>query len=282
MQHRQSRAARLCDTARIAYVLHRADETPYRVQGVGSKENLLTRPQPALPATNQLLASLPREPRERLLAACETVELEADQVLLRAGRPGAHAYFPLDAIVSLRIAGTQGQQCFEVALVGREGMVGLPLLLGTSASPFGATVVRPGAALRIAAAPLRLQFLASQALRQRLYRYLLAALAQMAQAALCTRYHRVDQRLARWLLMAQDRAPDVDVHATHEFLAGTLGVRRAGVTRAAAGLQRRGLLVYRRGVLTLLDRGGLESAACACYSADRASYAALLRPPPPR
>jgi CRP-like cAMP-binding protein len=264
----------------MACVPQRADTAPHQVQGVGPKENPVPGPQAAPPA-NQLLASLPRNLLTRVLAACETVELETAQVLLRAGRPGTYAYFPLDAIVSLRIAGTQRQQCFEVALVGREGMVGLPLLLGTTVSTFQAMVVRPGAALRIAAAPLRRQFLASQALRQCLHRYLLVSIAQMAQAALCTRYHRVDQRLARWLLMAQDRVPGAAVHATHEFLAATLGVRRAGVTRAAAGLQRRGLLTYRRGVLNLLDRGGLQSAACACYAADRASYAALMRSPPP-
>jgi CRP-like cAMP-binding protein len=110
-------------------------------------------------------------------------------------------------------------------------------------------------------------------------RYVLVSLTQMAQAALCTRYHRVDQRLARWLLMTQDRVPQGALRATHEFLAATLGVRRAGVTRAAADLQDKHLIAYHRGVLTLVDREGLEAAACGCYAADCASYAALLPAP---
>jgi CRP-like cAMP-binding protein len=107
----------------------------------------------------------------------------------------------------------------------------------------------------------------------------LVSLTQLAQAALCTRYHRVEERLARWLLMTQDRAPGGPVYATHEFLATALGVRRAGVTHAAATLQRRQLIAYHRGVLTVLDREGLQAAACGCYAADRASYAHGMRGP---
>jgi CRP-like cAMP-binding protein len=110
--------------------------------------------------------------------------------------------------------------------------------------------------------------------------YVLVAFAQLAQAALCTRYHGVEERLARWLLMTLDRAPDAPVHATHEFLAATLGVRRAGVTRAAAVLQARQLISYHRGVLLVLDRGGLQDASCDCYAADCASYASGMRRQP--
>lgn len=225
---------------------------------------------------NQLLASLPLADRTLFVATCEAVELRSAQVLMRPGVRMAYAYFPTEAVLSLGVAPRGTGHWLEVALVGPEGMAGLPLLLGASASTTRVTVLRAGTALRIAAASLREQLLASLSVRERMQRYVLVALTQMAQAALCTRYHQVDQRLARWLLMAQDRAPRADLHATHESLAASLGVRRAGVTRAAAGLRRRKLIAYHRGVLKLLDRRGLEDAACSCYAADRVSYAALM------
>ena len=156
-------------------------------------------------------------------------------------------------------------------------MVGIPLLLGSAASSLRAVVVRPGAAQRIPVAALRLLLQDSGDFGRRMQQYVLVSLAQLAQAALCTRYHRVEERLARWLLMTQDRAPNGPVNATHEFLAATLGVRRAGVTRAAAVLQRRKLIAYHRGVLTVLDRPGLEDASCDCYAADCAAYASGMR-----
>lgn len=229
-----------------------------------------------LPLANQLLATLPPADLALFVATCEPVELRCDQVLMRPGVRMGYAYFPTEAVLSLGVASHAAGHWLEVALVGPEGMAGLSLLLGATASTMRVTVLRAGAALRIAAAPLRRQLLASRSVRVRMQRYVLVALTQMAQAALCTRYHQVDQRLARWLLMAQDRAPREDLHATHESLAASLGVRRAGVTRAAAGLRRRKLIAYHRGVLTLLDRQGLEDAACSCYAADRASYAALM------
>jgi len=229
-------------------------------------------------AVNRLVAALPRKDRDRLLATCDTVHLARDQVLMRPGARIAHAYFPTQAMLSVAVTPDGSAHSLEVALVGSEGMAGLPLLLGASASELRVTVVRAGVSLRIGATALRAQLLASRALRERLQRYVLVALTQLAQAALCMRYHRVDQRLARWLLMAQDRAPRQHLHATHESLAASLGVRRAGVTRAAAGLQRRSLIDYHRGVLALLDRAGLEAAACSCYAADLTSYDALMRP----
>lgn len=236
-------------------------------------------PDEAVPP-NRLLARLPAADRQRFLAACEPVALAFDQVLTHGHGRMTHAYFPTDAIVSLGIAAAGSQACLEVALVGWEGMIGLPLLLGANASTLRPTVVRAGFALRIAAAPLQLQLLGSEALAHRMRRYVLVSHAQMAQAAFCTRYHRVDQRLARWLLMTQDRVQQGALHATHEFLAATLGVRRAGVTRAAADLQERHLIAYRRGVLTLLDRAGLQAVACGCYAADCAAYATLMRAAP--
>jgi CRP-like cAMP-binding protein len=260
-------------------VSQRADGTPIPVHPVRFKEKTLSsRPDAAL-AVNGLLAPLPSQDRKRFLAACEAVDLKPAQMLMRPGSRMAYAYFPTDAVVSLGMAPQGTRQCLEVALVGPEGMVGLPLLLGATASTLRATVVRPGAAWRIAVAPLRLQLVESPPLAQRMQRYVLVSLTQLAQAALCTRYHRLDQRLARWLLMTQDRMQHQALHATHEVLAATLGVRRAGVSRAAAELQQRQLIAYHRGVLTLLDRGGLEAVACDCYAADCASYEVLMRLP---
>lgn len=238
---------------------------------------LVSRPPKPLPA-NGLLASLPADDRARLTRACETVMLIAGQVLGQPRSRMTHAYFPLNAVISLSV-GTAGQgDNLEVALVGREGMVGLPLLLGGTVSDVLATVTSPGHALRIDAAALRAELSASLPLARRLDHYLLVALAQMAQSAVCTRHHRIDKRLARWLLMAGDRVRPGELHATHESLASRLGVRRAGITRAATVLQQDHLIAYRRGALTLLDRKGLEAVACDCYAADASSYLRLMRP----
>jgi CRP-like cAMP-binding protein len=243
------------------------------------KEKLvLPAPEPAAAArVNRLLARLALAVRQRVLAHCEACDLHLGDALMGPGLRATHAWFPLDAIVSLGIPAVGKPDAFSVGLVGPEGMVGIPLLLGSAASSLRAVVVRPGAALRIPSAALRLELQESADFGRRMQQYVLVSLAQLAQAALCTRYHRVEQRLARWLLMTQDRAPQESVHATHEFLAATLGVRRAGVTRAAAVLQRHQLIVYHRGVLTVLDRDGLEKAACGCYQADRVAYDSGMR-----
>ncbi|MBK6006901.1 Crp/Fnr family transcriptional regulator [Ramlibacter ginsenosidimutans] len=225
---------------------------------------------------NRLLTRLPPAARAQFVAACERVELAAGQVLLRAGQRVTHAWFPLDAVLSVSLAAEE-RRSIAVALVGREGMLGIPLLLDANQSEWVATVARPGAALRIEAAALRLQLVTGSELEKRLRHYVLASIAQLARAVLCTHYHQVDQRLARLLLMQHDRAPDEPLHVTHEMLAATLGARRAGVTRAAHVLQLKQLIAYHRGVVTILDRDGLQRAACACYAADCASYAALMR-----
>lgn len=236
---------------------------------------------PVKPASgNLLLAALPRAERNRVLALCEPVHLVDAEVLAGTGCVMTHAYFPAGAVVSLGVVPAGEPRALEVALVGREGMVGLPLVMGEDVSTLRATVVGTGGALRIAAAHLRLQLEASPALRREVQRYVLVTLAAMAQAALCTRYHLVQARLARWLLMMQDRAPQSALHVTQELLAATLGVRRAGITRAAADLQRRRLIRYRRGQLVIADRDGLQAAACRCYAADEATYRRLMRRQP--
>lgn len=228
---------------------------------------------------NHLIERLPRAERARLLALCEPVELVLADVILEPGQATPHVWFPVDGFVSL-ITLTDGSPGLEVGMVGREGMLGAHLALGVATAPLRALVQGPGTAWRIGAAAFRAELARSQALQRGLNRYLYVLMAQLAAATGCLRFHQIGPRLARWLLMSQDRAHADHFHVTHEFLAYMLGVRRVGVTAAAGALQRHGLIAYRRGELTVLDRGGLEAAACGCYAADRRTYDELLHAPP--
>jgi len=226
-------------------------------------------------AENHLIALLPRSDRESLLAACETVRLDLGTVLCEPGEPTRHVYFPNDCSISL-VSAIEGEPGLEVGMVGREGMLGAQLVLGVSAIPLHALVQGAGTARRIPAVRFRHALSASKALRLALNRYVYVLMAQLATSAACTRFHKVEPRLARWLLMTQDRAHSDSFHLTHEFLARMLGVRRVGITGAASDLQRHGLIRYHRGDITVLDRAGLEVAACSCYAADRRAYDATV------
>ena len=224
---------------------------------------------------NHLIELLPRRDRRSLLALCEPVQLVLSEVLGESGNSTRHAYFPVDAFISL-VTLIDGKPVLEVGMVGREGMLGAHLALGVTTAPFHALVQGPGTALRIGAGAFRTELAGSAPLRRALSRYLYVLMTQMATSAACLRYHLIGPRLARWLLMSQDRAHSNQFHVTHEFLAYMLGVRRVGVTVAAGALQRNRLIEYHRGNFTVLDRAGLESASCSCYAADRQAYATLM------
>lgn len=224
---------------------------------------------------NHLIAKLPKRDRQRVIAAGEPATLVYGAVLYEAGAATAHVYFPMHGFVSL-LAHSEGTAGLEVGMVGNEGMLGVQLALGVPVAPLRALVQGAGSAWRLDAAPFRRELDRSPALQRALQRYLYVLMAQLSASAGCLRFHLIGQRLARWLLMSQDRAQSDRFHVTHEFLATMLGVRRVGVTTAAGALQRRGLIRYHRGQLTVLDRPGLEAAACGCYAADRRAYAELL------
>ncbi len=224
---------------------------------------------------NHLIELLPRADRAHLLGICEEVELVMADVVSERGSLTRHAYFPTQGFVSL-VATIDGKPVLEVGMVGSEGMLGAQLVLGVVKAPLHALVQGPGAAWRVASAPFRKELARSKALRAALDRYMYVTMVQLASSAACLRFHQIGPRLARWLLMTQDRAHASSFHVTHEFLAYMLGVRRVGVTTAAVELHRRGLIAYRRGAVTVLNRRGLEAAACSCYASDKKAYLDIM------
>lgn len=224
---------------------------------------------------NQLMEAMPRRDRARLQAACEPVVLVLSAPVCVRGAATAHVYFPTASFISLTCT-VDHHPGLEVGMVGNEGMVGAELLLGVRSSPFDALVQGAGAAWRIGTRSFLAELESSKPLRQVLSRYVHVRTMQLARSAGCQRFHEVAPRLARWLLMSQDRAHGSRFAMTHEFLACMLGVRRSGVSTAAALLQKEGLIRYSRGELIVLDRRAMETLACSCYVADRLTYSEVL------
>ncbi len=220
-----------------------------------------------LPDTNQLLDSLPAEDRERFLADCDTVRLEFGQSLAEPGEQILDVHFPTGCLISL-IVSLGSKTRLEVSMAGNEGMLGSSLMLGAKTSPLQALVQRAGPALRMSSACFLSHLARSSALEAAIKRYIHVLLSQISQSAACAHSHVVEARLAKWLLMTHDRTHGDQLQMTHEFLSSLLGVRRAGVTRAASALQSRGLIEYQRGNITVNDRPGLERASCRCYADD--------------
>ena len=227
------------------------------------------------PPSNHLIQLLPRKDRLRFIAACDSVDLHLAEVLCEPGKPTKYVYFPTEGFISL-IAVVKGSPGVEVGMVGSEGMLGVQLALGVATAPLHALVQGAGTALRIDTKAFKAELAASPALQNQLNRYLYVLMAQLAESAACVRFHLIGPRLARWLLMSQDRSQANSFDVTQEFLAYMLGVRRVGITAAARTMQGSGLISYSRGKLTVLDRTGLEHAACGCYAADQKTYAQLL------
>ena len=222
-------------------------------------------------SSNRLLNVLPLKERDGFLAECTLVDLVLGSTVYERGDRIVHVYFPIDSFVSM-IMIVDDRSALEVGMVGNEGMCGHALILGSNVAPLRALVQGTGTAWRMRATTFRRQLERVPALRQLLNRYVYVLLGQLAQTAACTRFHVVENRLARWLLMTQDRARADSFEVTQEFLAFMLGVRRVGVTAAAGTLQSRKLIRYKRGKVTILDRSGLEAAACACYRSDVDTY----------
>jgi CRP-like cAMP-binding protein len=227
-------------------------------------------------ASNDLIEGLPRKDRLRLMCVCEHVELVQADVLCQPGQPTRHVYFPTDGCISLMTL-TEGSPGLEVGMIGRDGMLGALLALDEVSAPLRALVPRAGTAWRIGTRAFHGELAGSAALRRIWNRYPYALIAQLATSAGCLRFHSIGQRLARRLLMSQDCACADTLAMTHELLASMLGVRRESITQAAIDLQRHGLIQYHRGQLTVLDRSGLEAAACGCYAACREACARLTR-----
>jgi CRP-like cAMP-binding protein len=227
------------------------------------------------PGVNRLLATLTTKEHKRLLPKLKTVSLVLGEVLYEPGAAIKHVYFPNDSIISL-ISELSETSLLEVGMVGNEGMAGLPVFMGVNSSSTRAVVQGAGTAMRMTSAAVRTEANRLGNLHHLLHRYSHSLMAQVSQSSACNRFHFVNARLARWLLMTKDRLGAEKFPLTQEFLANMLGVRREGVSKAAGALQAGKLIRYSRGVITILDRRGLEAKACECYAIIKAETDAYL------
>jgi CRP-like cAMP-binding protein len=229
---------------------------------------------PSDPRQNQLLAALPDEEWKRWQPLLDWVEMPLGTVLYESGAILSHVYFPTTAIVSLLYVMENGASA-EIAIVGNEGIVGVSLFMGGESTTSRAVVQSAGEAFRLKAQAIKDEFLRAPVL-QLLLRYTQALITQMAQTAVCNRHHSLDQQLCRWLLLSLDRLQGSELVMTQELIANMLGVRREGVTEGALKLQQLGLIRYSRGRILVLDREGLQTRTCECYSVVKKEYDRLL------
>jgi CRP-like cAMP-binding protein len=227
------------------------------------------------PRQNHLLNALPAEDYDRLIPHLEVIELGLGQVLYEPGVRLRHVYFPTTSIVSLLYVMENGASA-EIAIVGNEGILGISLFMGGDTTPSRAVVQSAGYGFRLRAEALKHEFGRFGPTMHLLLRYTQALITQMAQTAVCNRHHSVDQQLCRWLLLSLDRLPSNELTMTQELIANMLGVRREGVTEAAGALQDAGLIHYRRGKITVVDRAGVEARSCECYQVVKREFDRLL------
>jgi CRP-like cAMP-binding protein len=227
------------------------------------------------PRQNHLLAALPAIDYGRIAARLELVSLKLADVLYEPDIPLRYVYFPTTAIVSLLYVMEDGASA-EIAIVGNEGILGIALFMGGETTPSRAVVQSAGHAYRMKAQYLKAEFERIGPFLHLLLRYTQALITQMAQTAVCNRHHSVDQQLCRWLLLSLDRLATSELSMTQELIANMLGVRREGVTEAAGKLQGAGLIHYRRGKITVLDRPRLEARSCECYQVVKTEFDRLL------
>ena len=227
------------------------------------------------PKQNHLLAALPAEIFDRILPHLELVSMPLGEVLYESGGQLQYVYFPTTAIVSLHYLMESGASA-EISGVGNEGVLGISLFMGSNTTPSLATVQTAGIGYRLKGRLMMEEFNLAGPMMRLMLRYTQALMTQISQTAVCNRHHSIEQQLCRWLLLTLDRLPSNELTITQELIAGMLGVRREGITEAAGKLQRAGLISYRRGHITVLDRTGLESHSCECYQVVRKEFHRLL------
>ena len=232
-------------------------------------------PHKYLARANRLVAALPAEPRAFLLEHCELVDLQRQDILTVAGQRAEHVYFPIDSFVAA-VLNLENMNSVQVGLIGNEGMVNVSLVLGMHVASLTSVVQGAGRAFRIRHCEMQELLDVNPSLHEVLHRYIALCMDQLAHNMACASCHTVEQRLARWLLMARDRAQSSELVLTHEVLAFMLGIRRERVTQTASTMQKQGLISYSRGDLMLLDTPQLEAIACSCYQTDLAAYERAL------
>jgi CRP-like cAMP-binding protein len=230
------------------------------------------------PTQNLILAALPPEVYQRLLPQLELIEMPLGHSLYESGAQLQYVYFPITGIVSLLYV-TQGGNSAELAVVGCEGMIGVSLFMGGETTPNRAIVQCACKAYRLPAQALKASFAEGGPMQVILLKFTQALITQISQTAVCNLHHSVDQQLCRWLLLSLDRLPENKLQMTQELIANMLGVRRQGVTESAGKLEREGLITYGRGLITVLDRPGLEKRACECYQVVKTETERLLPQP---